>query len=577
MPEKATPEQQPGPVIVGIDLGTTMSAACVQREGELTFIENSLGETLTPSVVAYDGKARGLVVGRMAKDILATNPDQAVALFKRQMGDDNKVSFASSKYSPVELSAQVLDTLRADCERQLGQPVERCVITVPAYFGEAQRHATRQAGEMAGFIVERIVSEPTAAAMAYGVHQSDVEKTFVVLDLGGGTFDVCVMELFEGLLEVKGVAGESQLGGEDFTAALSKLVLQRAGIDSASLSRPQQALLTKRAELLKRKLSRWSSAEITAPGADAAITITREEAEVAFRPLLDRMYAPCQAALRGAGVMPSEIEDVLLVGGATRMPCFVQFAEQVFGRPPNTQQDPDHIVARGAAIQAALCANDASVADIAVTDVAAHSLGIEVVREFDGRARAGFFYPLIDRNTTIPTSRMETFSTLTENQRSLTVSVYEGEARMTKGCRHLGDLTVRRLPKGPQRDVITVRFTYDLNGILEVEARLLEKPDVVVTRLFERGSASLDKKAMERARARLRQLKADPKERPIYRDLLGRANALFEEVAPAERQTLDFGISQFEAALESRTPKEIDSSYEMLLRICTHIDDGERW
>lgn len=564
-------------IIVGIDLGTTMSAVCVQRESEIVFIKNELGESLTPSVVAYDAKSGGLVVGRLAKDILVAHPENGAALFKRAIGADTRFKIGQREHSAVELSAQLLDQLRSDCERFLECRVERCVITVPAYFSESQRHATKQAGEMAGLIVERILSEPTAAAIAYGMHQGQVERTFVVLDLGGGTFDVCVMELFEGLLEVKSVAGESQLGGEDFTEALASLALARLQIDYSNLTQRDRMLLRKRAELLKRKLTRWSSAEIEIPGVDRSVVITQEEADHAYQPLLERMIKPCRAALRGAGVLPKDIEEVLLVGGATRMPCVHSLAERIFERPPALQDDPDHVVARGAGLQGALCANDKSVADIAVTDVAAHSLGMEVVREVGGRLNDGYFCPLIERNTLIPTSRAEVFSTLSANQRVIEVVVYEGENRLVKNCERLGELRIKGIPKGPPRPAIEVRFTYDLNGMLEVEATLLDKPSVVITKILNRGNTALSEKDLLRAEARLRRLKADASERPMYRDLLSRASALWEEVRGQERETLDLATSQFEAALETRNPQEIENSYDVLLRVCEGLDSGERW
>lgn len=573
----------PGPApILGIDLGTTMSAVGVFTDGKLTLIENELGETLTPSVVAYDARAKGLVAGRIAKDILAVQPHLAVAAFKRSMGIDERFDLGGQQYSAPELSSYVLDALRADAERTLGRPLDRCVITVPAYFGEAQRQATVQAGELAGLQVERVLNEPTAAAIAYGLHRGEDERTFIVLDLGGGTFDVCVMGLFEGLLEVRSVAGESQLGGEDFTAALRDLALERTGVALRDLSAGQRAALNKRAELLKRRLSRWLGADIRVPtpggGDDVNVNLGRADAEAVWAPLVDRMLGPCRSALRGAGLAPDALDDVLLVGGATRMPCIEAMAEKLFGRKPvaDPDTDPDLAVVRGAAVQAALCADDASVADMVVTDVASHSLGIAVSREVDGRHNSGYFSPIIDRNTVIPTSRVETFGTVSDNQSELVVEVFEGEHRRCEHNRKLGTLEVSDIPSGPSRDVLEVRFTYDLSGILEVEATVLETGKKTAG-VFQRGGETLQGEALERATKRLRALKADPAERPRYRDLLGRANGLWADLTGDARDRLSYPIDQFEAALASRHPGTIEKAFQVLRQACERLDGGERW
>jgi molecular chaperone HscC len=568
------------PPVLGIDLGTTMSVAAVYRDGQVTFIENELGDSLTPSVVAYDERARGLVVGRVAKDILALHPDRAVAMFKRSMGRDIRFQLGSASYTPVELSAYVLDALRTSAEHQLEQKLTRCVITVPAYFGEDQRHATKQAAQLVGFHVERVLNEPTAAAIAYGLHAHDTESQFVVMDLGGGTFDVCVMELFEGLLEVKSVAGESQLGGEDFTLALRDLVLHKAGLTLAELDLRAQVTMLKRAELLKRSLSRWARAEIRVCKERehelCTLGITQEEADIAYRPLLDRMIKPCRAALRSAGLTPDELDDVVLVGGATRMPSLRAFVHETFGKEPRVAEDPDHTVARGAAIQAALAGADASVQDIVVTDVASHSLGVSLAKLVNEKLVDGFFSPIIERNTVIPTSRSNTFSTVRPNQSSIRVRVFEGEARRADENRALGEFEVSGIPKGPPRDAIDVRFTYDLSGILEVEATVLETGSAHA-RLFQRGKQQLSDAQLASAREQIARLKANPRERPRHRELLSRASTLWSELTGGPREELGFLIDQFDAALDARTPGDIDRCFEALARACEGHDQGARW
>ena len=574
-----------GPAIVGIDLGTTMSAAAIYQDRQVVFIENGLGETLTPSAVAFDTRSRGLVVGRTAKDLLATNPELGAVQFKRSMGSDDGYTLNGNPYSAIELSAYVLDALRSDTERQLGRSVTQCVVTVPAYFNEAQRHATKQAAELAGFYVERILNEPTAAAIAYGLHAGEEEAQFVVLDLGGGTFDVCVMERFEGLLEVKSVAGASQLGGEDFTSALRDLCLRVAGVKPEKLDVQAQTVLLRRAELLKRKLSTWPSAEIEVPtgamgpdsrGGATRITITANDADIAFKPLLDRIVAPCRNAVRDSEFTLDDITDVILVGGATRMPSIARLASELFGVEVKIQQDPDHIVAKGAAVQAALCARDEGLEDMIVTDVASHSLGTSTSREIMGKRTYGHFAPLIDRNTVIPVSRHEQYGTVDPGQTRITFDIYEGESRKVEQNRKIGEVVLDNIAKGLPRTVADVRFTYDLNGLLEVEVTSLETGEKV-SKVFQRGEQALSGAQLERAVEKLSRLKVDPQERPRHRDLIARAEALYSEVSDLQRQQLEAALNHFEVALDQRQPDVIEEVFQLLTQVCDGIDAGERW
>ncbi len=595
--------------IIGIDLGTTHCAAAWFSEGEVRFFPNPLGQVLTPSVVAWDRRAGGVVVGRPARDILATRPGDAAALFKRDIERATPVQVGDRTFTPVELSAWMLDALRADAERELGVPVTRCVVTVPAYFNEAQRFATKRAAEVAGFVVERVLNEPTAAAIAYGMHGgvapnqtsaglasgdgagrapreelATADKRFLVFDLGGGTFDVCVMELFEGMLEVRSVAGESRLGGEDFTDAVAAFAADAVGLDARQLrtERPDAwALLVKRAEVVKRSLSRWPRAEVMIPDelgvAEPSVSVTREAFERVTAPLRERMLGPCRTALRSARLSPGDLDEVLLVGGATRMPAVRAFVEEVFGKAPLEGPDPDRVVAHGAAIQAALCANDAGVDDLVVTDVASHSLGVEIAREVAGERHSGFFSPVIHRNTVIPTSQVDVYQTIRDGQTAIDLSVYEGEARRVADNHLLGTLEVTDLPNCPAGTDIHVRFTFDLNGILEVEARV-DGVERTFNRIFQReGGAKLDAAALETARSRIAALKADPRERPRYRELLARADLLWRELPVEGRYTLDHALDSFEGALRGTDPKAVERAFEALQGVCERLDGGERW
>jgi len=565
--------------IVGIDLGTTNSAIGIYRDGKVRLFANPLEDVLTPSAIAVDERTGTLVVGRTAKDLLARDPARGAARFKIDMGSDRKRAVGERTLTAVELSAHVLDALRSDAERALGGEVVRCVITVPAYFDDAQRHATRQAAELAGFHVERILNEPTAAAIAYGLHKRDDESLFAVVDLGGGTFDVCVMELFEGILQVKGVAGDGRLGGDDFTLALAETIAAKAGIAMPPAGTLAWALLFKRAETAKRALSRWPVTEVTLPrdvtAVGPSVLVTREEVEAAWAPLLERMRGPLRAALRGAGVAHEQLAEVVMVGGATRRPCVQATVREILGREPIHHADPDLLVAEGAAIQAAMIAEDTAVADMVITDVASHSLGVDTAKEIAGRIQTGYFVPIIHRNTVIPTSRWDSFQTMHDYQTEVHFEVYEGESRMCHENRKIGELAIK-VPRGPAGKEVRVRFTYDQNGMLEVEALVVETGKVA-SRVFHRSGGEVTGEALDKAQGRLRALRADPMDRPKYKDLHARAKLLWQEAGARDREVLDRLIDQFDAAVGGRNPVEIEGAYRALLERCEAIDRGERW
>lgn len=569
--------------IVGIDLGTTFSAAGIFQDGAVSQFANPLGHTLTPSVVALDPRTSGLVVGRAAKDILAANPAAAVATFKRAMGTERLFTLGERKLSAVELSAYVLDALKADAERSLNSPVTRCVVTVPAYFNDAQRTATKRAAQLAGFYVDRVLNEPTAAAIAYGLDHAEDESRFLVFDLGGGTFDVCVMELFEGMLRVESVAGESNLGGEDFTEALCALALARTDVsaDRAANYPDSRSLLYKRCEILKRKLTSWPHATLVVPRFDGSdggreIEVSSEEAERAWMTLISRLRGPCRTALRLAKVDAGALDAVVLVGGATRMPCVRRFVTELLGREPMTHGDPDHVVAHGAAIQAALCADDAAVGDLVVTDVASHSLGMAIGKRVGHHVLGGYFLPVIHRGTVIPTSRTKSVSPIEAGQTKLTVQVYEGDARRVGDNVHIGDLEVRGVPASPERNAVEVTFTYDLNGLLEVQARIPSTGDTF-QRVFQRREVKLDGRALEQALERIRHFRSDPRERPRYREALARADLLWKECSPDVQAIIERGILALEHALAERDLEAMEAACDELAGLCEGLDGGERW
>ena len=544
--------------VIGIDLGTTNSLASHLDGAAPRLIPNALGEVLTPSVVGV-GLDGHLAVGREARELMVVHPDRCASQFKRRMGTDWTADLGGRTFRAEELSALVLAALRRDAEAALGRPVGRAVITVPAYFNDDQRKATIAAGTIAGLKVERILNEPTAAALAYGLRQPEGERCLLIFDLGGGTFDVSVVEVTDGAIEVRASAGEGFLGGEDFTRALAARLLERSGRGFERTEMRSPLLVARLIQLCERAKLALSSGEVaTVPmpdhagvlAAEAAVeVVTRAEFDRWTADLLGRVEAPIRRALADARLRRDDIGDVILVGGATRMPGVVDRVATIFGRPPLVGINPDEVVALGAAVQAGLIAQQAALDDLVITDVAPFSLGVEVSRKIGLEDRPGYYLPIIQRNTTIPVSRVRPVVTVQPNQAEIEVKIYQGESRRVDGNLCLGEFRVVGIPRGPEGQQVDIRFTYDLNGVLEVEATVAATRRTF-THVVAQHARGLSPAQIREAVEALQALKAHPREQAENRRLLGRAERLFGEVGPDARRLLDALLDNFEQALE---------------------------
>lgn len=565
-------------MIVGIDLGTTNSLVAVWKDGQAQLIRNGLGEVLTPSCVSLDTDG-SVLVGRAAKERLQTHPDRSTALFKRYMGSARAVRLGTREFRAEELSALVLRSLKADAEAALGVQVTEAIITVPAYFSDAQRKATRAAGELAGLRVERLLNEPTAAALAYGLHLRGAESRFLVFDLGGGTFDISILELFEGVMEVRATAGDNHLGGEDFVQALCDMFFARHGLpESLRNNAAFMQRLAAQAENAKRTLSTDAHARMMVRHREAeyATELDENTLEQVCEPLLKRLRAPVERALRDAKLRSSDLDNVVLAGGATRMPIVRRLVTKMFGRFPAVDINPDEVVALGAAVQAGLKARDAALQETVMTDVAPYSLGVEVGVRLDERSTSqGHFDPIIERNTTIPVSRVKTYIPQREGQREIELPIYQGEARMVRDNIPLGRLHVP-LPNAPMQECsVDVRFTYDVNGLLLVEATV-RKTQQTLSLVIEGNPGLLTPEQIAERLRSLAELKIHPRDKLENRTLLARGERLYEQLRGREREWLAAQILRFEQLLATQEERSIQAGRRELAACLDRIESDSR-
>lgn len=566
-------------LIYGIDLGTTNSLIARLDDGVPVCIPNALGNVLTPSVISL-AEDDTLLVGQTARERLVKYPARTVASFKRLMGTGHETQLGQRKFKPEELSALVLRSLKDDVLASTGQTVSDVIISVPAYFNDQQRKATRLAGQLAGLNVRQLLNEPTAAALFHGIHDRDAESKFLVFDLGGGTFDVSILDRFSGIMEVRATGGDSFLGGDDFTQAMLKLMAYRAGLSAAQCKAANVAPgLLFGAESAKRALTAAASASIALPTALGLppVTITLDDYEKACTPLLERLRAPMERALRDARMRAADLSEIVLVGGATRMPMVRRLVAQLFGRLPARHPDPDQTIALGAAVCAGLVSRDVAFAEMVMTDVCPHSLGTSVAQP-DGRG--GYvhdvFLPIIERNTVVPASRVRSLTTLTDDQTSMTIDVYQGEARLCSQNISLGQIDVP-IPKRKAGEVsANVRYTYDINGILDVDVDV-DGTDIARNLVIRQLAGDVSDEDIAKRRKELAALKLHPREQEENRVLVERAERLYTQLLGDERSQVSALLVQFTGVLESQDTQLVARARPGFARALDMLEQGQTW
>lgn len=557
-------------MLIGIDLGTTNSLVACFRNGKAEIIPNRLGKELTPSIISVDADGK-VYVGETAKERGMLYPLETARVFKRSMGTNKEYILGNRQFNAVELSSLLLRSLKEDAEVYLGEKVTEAIISVPAYFNDLQRKATKKAGELAGLKVHRIINEPTAAAIAFGMDKKD-DSRYLVFDLGGGTFDVSILELYGSIMEVHAIAGDNYVGGEDFTEVLCKMFLNHNHISSDLLDIISLNEIYKVAETCKCAFSTMNEITMsyTIEEKKYEMHITLDDYEDACSLLLDKLRRPIERSLKDAGVTLNDIDQVILVGGATKLPIIRRFVSRLFGNKYSCDIDPDKAVALGVALQCGMKARDKEIQEVILTDVCPYTLGTEIVMHNGMFDETGHYLPIIERNTVIPVSRTQTVYTAHDNQTQVNIKVLQGESRKAYFNLLLGEISVP-VPAGPKgKEAIDITYTYDVNALLEVEV-YVHSTGIRRKVIIQNEENQISDEEATIQLEKLQYLKQNPRDEEVNQLLLLQGERLYQEM-PEYRYEIDRALTEFEQVLARQNRTEIELSRKKISQLFNEID-----
>jgi len=560
--------------MIGIDLGTSNSLVGVFSENEAELIKNEFGNVLTPSVVGVDDNGE-VLIGEIAKQRLITHPTKTMAAFKRFMGTEKKYEVNDLSFTPVELSYLILKKLREQAQRHTDEKCIEAVISVPAYFNAIQREATIEAAKLVGFEKVNLISEPTAAAIAYGIHRKQEDAYILVVDLGGGTFDVSLLELFEGVMQVEAIAGDNQLGGEDFTRIIVKDFMEMHGIKEKIISAGDYAAIWNKCENAKCHLSKENIIKIKCVVGEAQLEyeISLEKYKGLCEPLLKRMRKPIAKVLNDSEISLKEIDQIILIGGATRDEVVRGYINRLVGRFPYTKINPDEAVGVGAVIQGELKESKEMLEELILTDVCGYTLGVDMAEKTSTGYRDGVFSPIIERNTTIPVSKISNYYITHKKQQWMHFAIYQGENRLVQDNIKLGEIKID-LPKGiKESDPVEVRFTYNEDSILEV---ILTVPITKASKrlIIEKAPGRLTAEQIEQRLKKLEKLKIHPLDRAETRLLIARAEKMYVESLGERREYIQHIIRNYEDELKKQEEIVVRKATAEFIKQLNELDKG---